>query len=660
MKLRHLLLLLSVLILFPPPLARAQNSASKPGRIMTGNVKNEKGEFIVGASVYVKSMPRIGTATDAKGEFRLQGIPAGKQIIVFTFIGMVPFEVEYANQRDFEVVLKEDATQVNEVVVTGIYSRDKNSFAGSAKTYTGKELRAIGTKNVFQSLKTLEPALTVVENRAFGADPNRLPDLEIRGKTSLVGDLTTEYDNTANQPLFILDGIEVEIAQIQNLSMDRIGSVTVLKDAASAAIYGSKASNGVIVVERKRIEGNKVRLSYNFVPKFSIPDLSSFNLTNAAQKLALEELAELYKTSDGSMDKAYDYKLQNVRRGVNTDWMKVAVACPGALCRWHGEGEPVELALSARGQNVDYRATASFSDDYGVMKGDNRRKYGLGFHIGYHLRDKLTIAFKTNFSLTDSENSPYGTFSDYVALNPYEPIRDENGEYIRNYYFNPYDTSSSKMANPLYDATLSSFSKARTQAMTNSLTARWNITKYFYVTGQGSISINSGSNDIYTSPDAAKYSDIKDISQKGEYEPQRKHLQRQARAQLRQAHRQGRFDVPRQRRFEHAVHPKHLGTGRRHRIPQGRAERHLLRHGLSQERTSQRYRPYRDRSRILHQRQLQLAEPLLRRCLLPQFGVLALRFRQQLRIRGTAQARTVCRAATDAFLGGGHRMEHPQ
>lgn len=249
MKLRLLLLLLSVLISPPLQFVHAQNNTSKPGRTITGNVKNEKGEFIVGASVYVKSTPRIGTATDAKGEFHLQGIPPGKQTIVFTFIGMVPFEVEYANQRDMEVVLKEDATQVNEVVVTGIYSRDKNSFAGSATTYTGKELRAIGTKNVFQSLKTLEPALTLVENRAFGSDPNRLPDLEIRGKTSLVGDLTTEYDNTANQPLFILDGIEVEIAQIQNLSMDRIASVTVLKDAASAAIYGSKASNGVIVVE---------------------------------------------------------------------------------------------------------------------------------------------------------------------------------------------------------------------------------------------------------------------------------------------------------------------------------------------------------------------------------------------------------------------------
>ena len=131
MKLRHLLLLLSVLI--SPPLLLAQNSASKPGRIITGNVKNEKGEFIVGASVYVKSTPRIGTATDAKGEFRLQGIPSGSQTIVFTFIGMIPFEVEYANQRDMQVVLKEDATQVNEVVVTGIYSRDKNSFAASER-----------------------------------------------------------------------------------------------------------------------------------------------------------------------------------------------------------------------------------------------------------------------------------------------------------------------------------------------------------------------------------------------------------------------------------------------------------------------------------------------------------------------------------------------
>lgn len=272
----------------------------------------------------MKSTPRIGTATDAKGEFRLQGIPSGKQTIVFTFIGMVPFEVEYANQRDLEVVLKEDATQVNEVVVTGIYSRDKNSFAGSATTYTGKELRAIGTKNVFQSLKTLEPALTLVENRAFGSDPNRLPDLEIRGKTSLVGDLTTEYDNTANQPLFILDGIEVEIAQIQNLSMDRIASVTVLKDAASAAIYGSKASNGVIVVETVKPEPGQLRVSYSADLRFEFPDLSDYNLMNAEEKLRYEVLAGRYVGEDqDQLDALYNSRLAEVMRGVDTYWLSV-------------------------------------------------------------------------------------------------------------------------------------------------------------------------------------------------------------------------------------------------------------------------------------------------------------------------------------------------
>lgn len=124
----------------------------------------------------------------------------------------------------------------------------------------------------------------------------------------------------------------------------------------------------MIVVERKRIEGNKVRLSYNFVPKFSIPDLSSFNLTNAAQKLALEELAELYKTSDGSMDKAYDYKLQNVRRGVNTDWIHAPLRVP--FSHTHS------LALSARGQNVDYRGDRQFLGRLRRKKGDTAANTG--------------------------------------------------------------------------------------------------------------------------------------------------------------------------------------------------------------------------------------------------------------------------------------------
>lgn len=167
--------------------------------------------------------------------------------------------------------------------------------------------------------------MVMVENNAQGSNPNAVPSLLIRGANSLI---TNESEEGVNNPLIVLDGVEISMEELYDLDLFDIERVDVLKDASATILYGEKGANGVIVVERKRIEGSKVRLSYNFVPKFSIPDLSSFNLTNAAQKLALEELAELYKTSDGSMDKAYDYKLQNVRGRVNTDWIHARLRVP--------------------------------------------------------------------------------------------------------------------------------------------------------------------------------------------------------------------------------------------------------------------------------------------------------------------------------------------
>lgn len=408
--------------------------------MMTGNIKNEKGEFIVGASVYVKSTPRIGVAADAKGEFCLRGIPPGRQIIVFTLLGMVPFEVEYANQRDLEVVLKEDVTQVSEVVVTGIYSRDKSSFAGSATTYTGKELKAIGTKNIFQSLKTLEPALTVVENRAFGSDPNRLPDLEIRGKTSLVGDLTTEYDNTANQPLFILDGIEVEIAQIQNLSMDRIASVTVLKDAASAAIYGSKASNGVIVVETVKPEPGRLRVSYTADLRFEFPDLSDYNLMNAEEKLRYEVLAGRYTGGEDQdqLDALYNARRAEVMRGVDTYWLSVPLR--SVLNHSHN------IYIDGGSEAMLYGVGLNYSDQKGIMKGSEKGIVGGNINLVYRT-DKLIFSNDFSFDSVTSEREPV-SFSTFAQANPYYRKYNEEGEIPE--FLEPYSIAQQFIYNPLY------------------------------------------------------------------------------------------------------------------------------------------------------------------------------------------------------------------
>lgn len=130
----------------------------------------------------------------------------------------------------------------------------KKSFTGSSQTYKAEELKSVGNQNLIQSLKVLDPAFAVLENNEFGSDPNKLPDLEIRGKSSIVG-LKEQFGEDPNQPLFILDGFETSLQTIMDLSMDRIASVTILKDAASTAIYGAKAANGVVVVETKVPQG---------------------------------------------------------------------------------------------------------------------------------------------------------------------------------------------------------------------------------------------------------------------------------------------------------------------------------------------------------------------------------------------------------------------
>lgn len=133
----------------------------------------------------------------------------------------------------------------------------------------------VGSQNLIQSLKTLDPSFSIMENNQFGSDPNRLPDIEIRGKTSVIG-LKEQFGTDPNQPLFILDGFETTLQVITDLNMERVESVTILKDAASTAIYGSKAANGVVVIETKRPEQGKFKISY--VGDFSLSHARSFRL----------------------------------------------------------------------------------------------------------------------------------------------------------------------------------------------------------------------------------------------------------------------------------------------------------------------------------------------------------------------------------------------
>ena len=484
---------------------RASSGApSNPRITIKGRITDDHDEPLPGANVLVKGTS-IGTSADVDGYYSLtfQRSPGKQDVLIYSFIGTESKEYNVSTSTRLNVQLK--TSSLDAVVVNGFYTQTKETFTGSATTISGDQLVAVSSTNLMQSLASLTPGMVLVENNVAGSNPNAVPSILIRGANTLI---TNESEEGVNNPLIVLDGVEISIQELYDLDMFDIERIDVLKDASATILYGEKGANGVIVVERKRSEEGKLRLNYNFVPRFSVPDLSSFNLCSPAEKLEVERLAGKYDSADGSMDEAYDYKLQLVRKGVNPDWLHAPLRVP--FSHTHS------LALSSRGEKLEYRANANFGDTYGVMKGDNRRNLGVNFSLNYHLRNKLTLSYKNSFSLNRSIDSPYGSYAQYSRMNPYLPMKDEDGEYYKYYTFNPFSTSGTKVSNPLYEAALSSFSKSQTQSWTNSLSGRWNITKELYVTGQANLGLSWSKADTYESPDMAKYENSK-LADKGRY-----------------------------------------------------------------------------------------------------------------------------------------------
>ena len=482
----------------------SSGAPSNPRITIKGRITDDHDEPLPGANVLVKGTS-IGTSADVDGNYSLtfQRSPGKQDVLIYSFIGTESKEYNVSTSTRLNVQLK--TSSLDAVVVNGFYTQTKETFTGSATTISGDQLVAVSSTNLMQSLASLTPGMVLVENNVAGSNPNAVPSILIRGANTLI---TNESEEGVNNPLIVLDGVEISIQELYDLDMFDIERIDVLKDASATILYGEKGANGVIVVERKRSEEGKLRLSYNFVPRFSVPDLSSFNLCSPAEKLEVERLAGKYDAADGSMDEAYDYKLQLVRKGVNPDWLHAPLRVP--FSHTHS------LALSSRGEKLEYRANANFGDTYGVMKGDNRRNLGVNFSLNYHLRNKLTLSYKNSFSLNRSVDSPYGSYAQYSRMNPYLPMTDEDGEYYKYYTFNPFSTSGTKVSNPLYEATLSSFSKSQTQSWTNSLSGRWNITKELYVTGQANLGLSWSKADTYESPDMAKYENSK-LADKGRY-----------------------------------------------------------------------------------------------------------------------------------------------
>ncbi len=471
--------------------------AATQTRVITGTITDAEGSALVGVTVVAKTSKK-STLTDAKGQFSLRVTDADR-IVVLSFIGMETYEAKIQNTSIINVALKESSNQLQDVVVNGYYKTDKNTFTGAATTITAKDIESISQTNIFSVLQAVDPSFRVIEDNVSGGDPNRTLQIQVRGGSSLNNQVRNQFTGDPNMPTFIVDGFEMTPEKVFDLDPTRIESIVLLKDASATAMYGSRAANGVVVVELKKPQPGKLNVQYNLQAIVTAADLSDYHLTNAAQKIDVEKAAGLIVPLD-DLDNTH---IKNMHKGYDTYWLSKPLQRGYSLAH--------SLNIGGGNENFSYGFTVSTNPSRGVMIGSDRRRHSLGNTLTYRTK-KINITNTLNFDNVVGNNSPYGGFSQYAKLNPYHRPTDDNGQYILKFWGNHY--------NPLWNTTLRNLDQTRYSLYTNSLGLIWFILPNLTFNGGGAINIRNGADEEFLSSQHTSFDDPESsttFTQRGSY-----------------------------------------------------------------------------------------------------------------------------------------------
>lgn len=473
----------------------------KGNHIVRGVVFDVHGSPIPGVLITVVGKHR-GTTTNVEGVFGLD-LQASKALVEFSFIGMKKKRVTLTSQSAYvKVTLEDESHELGETVITGYRNVNKNSYTGSSTQILGDDLRKVSQTNILDAIQSFDPSFRIMDNTQFGSDPNATPEMMIRGQSG-VGNRTLDTDklsksnlkNNPNLPTFIMDGFEVSIEKIYDLDPTRIESITILKDAAATAIYGSRAANGVVVVTTVAPKPGEVRVSYGFTGTLETPDLRDYNLANASEKLEIERRAGLFEkgypgiNSESAGVNAYNQKLALIKRGIDTDWLSIPLR--------NGFDQKHSVFIEGGTQNLRYGIDGSFNKVQGVMKGSGRDRYAVGISLDYRLK-KFQVKNTTTFNHMKSKESPYGSFSDYTCLMPYDtPYEDGVLTQKLNY---SVSNNNRTLNNPLYESTLGNYNTTSYDEYVNNLSFNWYINDYWMAKGQFSVSKRYNRSEKFVDP----------------------------------------------------------------------------------------------------------------------------------------------------------------
>ena len=479
----------------PMPIAQTAQQNDQTGKVIKGRVIDGNGEPLVGATIKLKGGNGV-YFTDHNGNFEII-TKKNREEVTVTYIGHVTQTLFLFPGNETTIPLAADNTSLSEVVVTGFVNKSKVSFTGSQTTVQKDQLLSMGTKNVLESLQSFVPGLVIAENNLAGSNPNKRPDLNIRGRAT--------FDGSANMPLFVVDGTEVSADYVYDMDMNDIESVTVLKDASASALYGSKASAGVIVITTKTMKPGRLRLNYSGTYRLSTPDLTDYRMLNAAQKLEFERLAGLYTDKTDlerqyRLDTEYNRLAQIVRSGVNTDWLSKPLR--------NGFSHNHSLSIDGGDDYARYNLGLRYSTDDGVMIGSKRDRLSLFFKFSYNKPGAFSVNNSTTLMSVDSEESPYGSFSDYVKQNPYEQPYAADGSLHKKL--------SNLEENPLYEAQAGNFNKSENLNILNTTTLQVWFSDAFRLNGDFSFTKDMSTSNNFKSPLALSELNKTDVSQRGQ------------------------------------------------------------------------------------------------------------------------------------------------
>lgn len=429
---------------------RKASEISVPQNVITvkGNVKDKEGEGLPGVSVQLKGT-QVGVATDIDGNFELRFPEVKDAVLVFSFVGMKPKEMAVpANGKPMMVVLEDDTEQLEEVIVTGYGTFKKSAYAGSASTVKTQALKDVPAVSFSQVLQGSAPGIQIASG---SGQPGASTSINIRGMGSF---------NASNSPLYVIDGVPMISGDVSALGTDSgfdimstlstsdIENITVIKDAAAASLYGSRAANGVILITTK--QGQKGKPVFTFKADWGFSDFAmEFRPT-----IGGAERREMIKTAMYDGDEIYnvDKKLtpeEYVEKYLDdyapepwcgyTDWRDVMFK--------KGSHQTYELSAAGGTDKLKYYSSLSYFKQEGIVASSGLERISGRLNVDYKITDKLTLGGKMLFSSVNqdvySEGTSY-TSPFYAVVNcvvPSDPVYNEDGtwnrEFIRNEDRNP-------------------------------------------------------------------------------------------------------------------------------------------------------------------------------------------------------------------------------